>query len=66
MSRKDEVSPSSHLRYGAIVRDFLAFLGPLAQDDLSTVSPSPIRQFRDYEADPNERGVRKLERESGA
>ena len=30
---------------------FLAFLGPHAQDDLSTVSPSDIRQFRDYQAD---------------
>jgi site-specific recombinase XerD len=39
------------LRYGAIVRDFLAFLGPRAQDDLSAVSPSDIRQFRDYQAD---------------
>jgi integrase len=49
--RKNEVSPSTHLRYGAIVRDFVAFLGPRAQDDLSTVSPSDIRQFRDYQAD---------------
>ena len=49
--RKSEVSPSTHLRYGAIVRDFLAFLGPRAQDDLSAVSPSDIRQFRDYQAD---------------
>ena len=48
--RKNEVSPSSHLRYGSIVRDFLAFLGPRAQDDLSTVSPSDIRQFRDHQA----------------
>jgi integrase len=49
--RRNEVSPSTHLRYGAIVRDFLSFLGPRAQDDLSTVSPSDIRQFRDFQAD---------------
>jgi integrase len=49
--RKNEVSPGTHLRYGAIVRDFLAFLGPSAQEDLSAISPSDIRQFRDYQAD---------------
>jgi integrase len=48
--RKNEVSPSTHLRYGAIVRDFLAFLGPRGEGDLSSVSPSDIRQFRDYQA----------------
>jgi site-specific recombinase XerD len=49
--RKNEVSQSTHLRYGAILRDFLALLGPRAQDDLSTLSPSDIRQFRDCQAD---------------
>jgi hypothetical protein len=53
------------LRYGAIVWDFLAFLGPRAQDDLSIVTTSDIRHFRDYQADRNERSVRKLERETG-
>jgi integrase len=48
--RKNEVSPSTHLRYGAIVQDFLGYLGPRAQDDLSAISPSDIRQFRDYQA----------------
>ena len=48
--RKNEVSPSSHLRYGTIIRDFLAFLGQRAQDDLSTIAPSDVRRFRDHQA----------------
>lgn len=48
--RKHEVSPNSLLRYKSVVGDFLAFLGPRAGEDLSTLSPSEIRAFRDSQA----------------
>jgi integrase len=49
--RKHEVSNESHLRYSGFIRDFLSWLGKRAKDDISTISSSDIRAFRDHEAE---------------
>jgi integrase len=48
--RKHEVSASSLSRYSSIIGDFVEFLGPKAGEDLSLLSSTDIRAFRDHQA----------------